>query len=236
MTQKIVSREEWLKARKALLADEKAHTHQRDELSRRRRELPWVKVDKDYVFDGPSGKEKLADLFAGRSQLIVYHFMFGPDWEAGCPSCSFLADHFDGMRQHLEQRDTTLAVVSRAPIDKLEAFRKRLGWNFHWVSSFGNEFNRDYRVSFTKAEKDAKKMDYNFVIGEFPSEEAPGISVFYKDAGGDVFHTYSTYGRGLDAMVGMYQFLDLTPKGRDEDGLPWPMAWIRHHDKYEAQR
>jgi predicted dithiol-disulfide oxidoreductase (DUF899 family) len=162
--------------------------------------------------------------------------MFGPDWEAGCPSCSMLADHVNGFRAHLEQRDVTLAVVSRAQIEKLEAFRKRMGWNFHWVSSYGNQFNRDYRVSFTKAEKDAKKMEYNFAIGEFPSEEAPGISVFCRDGAGEIFHTYSTYGRGLDPMLGVYQFLDLAPKGRDEDALPWPMAWVRHHDRYEANK
>jgi predicted dithiol-disulfide oxidoreductase (DUF899 family) len=236
MKHSVVSREEWLEARKALLAEEKAHTHQRDELSRRRRELPWVKVGKDYVFDGPSGKERLGDLFVGRSQLIVYHFMFGPEWEAGCPSCSFLADQFDAIRVHLEQRDATLAVVSRAPLEKLEGFRKRMGWGFHWVSSYGSDFNRDFRVSFTKADIDAKTKVYNYGTSEFPSEEAPGVSVFYRDGAGDVYHTYSTYGRGLDAMLGMYQFLDLTPKGRDEGGLPWPMAWVRHHDRYEARK
>jgi predicted dithiol-disulfide oxidoreductase (DUF899 family) len=229
---KVVSRDEWLAARKAHLADEKAFTKARDELSRKRRELPWVKVDKSYVFDGPGGKETLADLFAGRSQLIVYHFMLGPDWEAGCPSCSLLADHFDGAAIHLAQRDVSLVVVSRAPLDKIEAFRRRMGWNFKWVSSFGGDFNRDYHVSFTPEEMAKGPVYYNYDVGEFGSEEAPGASVFYRNEAGDVFHTYSAYARGLDILIGTYNFLDLAPKGRGEDGLPWPMAWVRHHDRY----
>ena len=234
-THRVVSREEWLQARKALLADEKTLTRQRDELSRRRRELPWEKVGKNYVFDGPSGPRTLAQLFEGRSQLIVYHFMFGPQWEEGCPSCSFLADHFDGARVHLAQRDVSFAVVSRAPIDRIEGFRKRMGWRFPWVSSYGSDFNYDYQASFTKDEKEAGQVYYNYEATTFPSEEAPGLSVFSKDAEGNIFHTYSSYARGLDPLVGTYQFLDLVPKGRDEDGLAWSMAWVRHHDRYQDQ-
>jgi predicted dithiol-disulfide oxidoreductase (DUF899 family) len=229
---KTVSRDQWLAARRALLAEEKAFTRARDELSRKRRDLPWVKVEKRYVFDGPRGKETLADLFGGNSQLIVYHFMLGPDWQEGCPSCSLLADHFDGMVIHLAQRDVTFAVVSRAPLPQVEAFKRRMGWHFKWVSSFGSDFNFDYHVSATPEEKASGKADYNYRIGEFPSEERPGASVFFKDAAGDIFHTYSTYGRGLDILIGAYNFLDLAPKGRDEDALPWTMAWVRHHDRY----
>jgi predicted dithiol-disulfide oxidoreductase (DUF899 family) len=229
---KLVSRDQWLAARKAHLVKEKEFTRARDELSRQRRELPWVKVDKSYVFDGPDGKETLADLFGGRSQLIVYHFMFGPGWEQGCPSCSLLADHFDGAVVHLAQRDVTLLVVSRAPLPQIDAFKQRMGWRFKWISSHGNDFNRDYHVSFSKDEMDRGKVYYNYDMGEFPSEEAPGASVFYKDANGDIFHTYSSYARGLDMLIGAYNFLDLAPKGRDEAGLPWTMAWVRHHDRY----
>jgi predicted dithiol-disulfide oxidoreductase (DUF899 family) len=193
--QKIVSREEWLAARKAHLANEKRFTKARDELSRQRRELPWVRVDKPYVFDGPDGKETLADLFGGRSQLIVYHFMFGPGWEQGCPSCSFLADHFDGAALHLAQRDVTLVVVSRAPLSQIEAFKKRMGWRFKWVSSHGNDFNRDFHVSFTPDELARGEVYYNYAMGKFPSEEAPGASVFYKNDAGDIFHTYSACAR-----------------------------------------
>jgi predicted dithiol-disulfide oxidoreductase (DUF899 family) len=230
---KIVSQTEWLAARKALLANEKQFTKARDELSRERRALPWVKVNKSYVFDGPNGKETLADLFAGRSQLIVYHFMLGPDWEQGCPSCSFLADHFDGAVVHLAQRDVSFVVVSRAPYPQIAAFQKRMGWRFKWLSSNGNDFNHDYRVSFTKEELDGGEVDYNYAKGKFPSEEAPGLSVFHKNATNEVFHTYSTYARGLDMLLGTYNFLDLVPKGRDEAALPWTMAWVRHHDRYE---
>ncbi len=230
-SQKVVSREEWLKARLALLADEKEFTHRRDELSRQRRELPWERVEKNYVFEGPKGPESLADLFAGRSQLIVYHFMLGPNWEEGCKSCSFLADHFDATRIHLAHRDVTLAAISRAPMPRIQAFQKRMAWRFHWVSSFGSDFNRDYGVQFTK-EQLAGEVDYNYHKGRFGSEEAPGLSVFYKDEAGEIFHTYSTYARGLDALAGTYQFLDLVSKGRDEDGLAFTMAWVRHHDNY----
>ncbi len=230
---KVVSQSEWLAARKAFLENEKRFTRARDELSRQRRELPWVKVDKPYVFDGPDGKETLADLFEGRSQLIVYHFMFGPGWEQGCPSCSFLADHFDGAAVHLAQRDVTLLVVSRAPLTQIETFKRRMGWHFKWVSSFGTDFNRDFHVSFTKDELESHKANYNYQVGTFPAEEAPGASVFFKDEAGGIFHTYSTYARGLDMLVGAYQFLDLAPKGRDEDDLAFTMAWVRHHDRYE---
>ena len=230
---KVVSREEWLEARKALLADEKKFTKARDDLSRERRALPWVKVDKRYVFDGPNGKETLSDLFGGRSQLIVYHFMLGPDWEQGCPSCSFLADHFDGALVHLAHRDVTFVVISRAPYSQIAAFQKRMGWRFKWLSSNGNDFNFDYGVSFTKQEFGDGEVEYNYAKGTFPSEEAPGLSVFHKSAGNEVFHTYSTYARGLDMLVGTYQFLDLVPKGRDEAALPWTMAWVRHHDRYD---
>jgi predicted dithiol-disulfide oxidoreductase (DUF899 family) len=228
----IVSHAEWIAARTQFLAREKEFTRLRDELSRERRALPWEKVEKQYTFDSPEGKVTLADLFDGRCQLIVYHFMLGPGWEAGCPSCSFLADHFDGATLQLAQRDTTLVVVSRAPIEEIEAFKKRMGWKFKWVSSFHSDFNFDYHVSFTAEERATGRVEYNYEKTAFGSEEAPGASVFYKDPAGEIFHTYSTYGRGLDILVGTYNFLDLTPKGRDEDNLPFTMAWVRHHDRY----
>jgi predicted dithiol-disulfide oxidoreductase (DUF899 family) len=231
MQNKIVSKGEWLKARKALLAKEKEFTHQRDALSAARRDLPWVKVEKSYVFDGPSGKESLADLFGGKSQLIVYHFMLGPGWVQGCPSCSFLADHFDGANIHLAQRDVSLVVVSRAPLAEIEAYQKRMGWKFKWVSSYGNDFNHDFHVSFSKDEM-ASGAEYNYETDKIPSEELPGLSAFIKQDGA-VFHTYSSYARGLDILVGAYNFLDMAPKGRDEDRLPWSMAWVRRHDEYE---
>jgi predicted dithiol-disulfide oxidoreductase (DUF899 family) len=230
---KVVSESEWIAARKEFLAAEKRFTTARDELSRQRRALPWVKVEKPYVFEDPNGKETLADLFGGRSQLIVYHFMLGPGWEEGCKSCSFLADHFDGAAVHLAQRDVTFLAISRAPWPQIEAFKKRMGWRFKWVSSFGNDFNRDFHVSFTKDELENSKAYYNYAPGKFPSEEAPDASVFARDAAGSVFHTYSTYGRGLDILVGTYNLLDLVPKGRDEDDLAFTMAWVRHHDRYE---
>jgi predicted dithiol-disulfide oxidoreductase (DUF899 family) len=228
---KVVSEAEWLKARTALLAEEKALTRKRDELARKRRELPWVQVGKNYLFDGPSGKVALADLFGGKTQLIVYHFMFGPEWEEGCPSCSFNMDHIDGALIHLAQRDVAFTAISRAPFAKIAAFKKRMGWRFNWVSSYGTDFNRDYHVSFTKEEL-AKNNIYNFGTSGFPSEEGPGMSVFYKD-GKDIFHTYSTYARGGEPVLNTYNYLDLVPKGRDEDGLYFPMAWVRHHDRYE---
>ena len=228
---KVVSREQWLAARRELLAEEKKLTRARDELSHRRRELPWVKVDKPYVFEAPEGKQTLFDLFAGRSQLLVYHFMFGPEWPEGCPSCSFWADNYDGTIVHLNHRDVTFVVVSRAPLDRLEAYRARMGWRFKWVSSLGSDFNHDYHVSFTPQEMQSE-VEYNYGRTKFPSEEAPGLSVFFRDEDGSVFHTYSCYARGLDMLNGAYHHLDLVPKGRDEAGLPWSMAWLRRHDSY----
>jgi predicted dithiol-disulfide oxidoreductase (DUF899 family) len=228
----VVSHADWLAARKEFLDKEKEFTRLRDELSLERRTLPWEKVERRYEFDATSGKVTLADLFDDRSQLIVYHFMFGPGWEEGCKSCSYLADHFDGTTVHLANRDTTLVVISHAPIAEIEAFKKRMGWKFEWVSAFGSDFNFDYHVSFTPEEKAAGKIDYNYSETEFFSEEGPGASVFAKDAAGEVFHTYSSYARGLDILVGTYNFLDLVPKGRDEDGLAFSMAWVRHHDRY----
>jgi predicted dithiol-disulfide oxidoreductase (DUF899 family) len=230
----VVSPTKWIASRKELLRKEKEFTRLRDELSRQRRELPWEIVEKEYVFDGPNGKQTLADLFDGRSQLIVYHFMFGPGWEQGCPSCSFLADHFDGTLVHLANRDVTLAVVSRAPMSQIEEFKKRMGWQFRWASSFANDFNWDYHVSFTKEGMAQGRKNYNYDLVEFPSEEGPGFSVFYKNEAGEIFHTYSTFARGGDLLIGTYNFLDLAPKGRDEDGLAFPMAWVRHHDRYAA--
>ncbi len=228
----VVSRAEWLEARRKLLLEEKSYTRQGDALAAERRNLPWVRVERDYVFEAPAGKQSLADLFEGRSQLIVQHFMFGPGWKEGCPSCSFMADHVGGALVHLAHRDVTFVAVSRAPLSQIEAFKKRMGWGFTWVSSAGSDFNFDYGVSFTKEEMAKGKVAHNYRMESFPSEEAPGISVFYKNAG-DVFHTYSTYGRGVEVMMGTYRLLDLVPKGRDEAGLPHTMAWVRHHDKYE---
>ena len=234
MQHKIVSQDEWLAARKALLAKEKEFSKARDQLSSARRDLPWVKVEKNYVFDTPQGKEKLPDLFGGKGQLIVYHFMLGPGWVQGCPSCSFLADHFDGAVAHLAQRDVSLVVVSRAPLGEIETYKKRMGWKFKWVSSYGSDFNRDFHVSFTPEEKARGKVEYNYTMTEFPSEEAPGLSAFARNERGEVFHTYSSYARGLDILVGTYNFLDMAPKGRDEDALPSSMSWVRRHDEYEA--
>jgi predicted dithiol-disulfide oxidoreductase (DUF899 family) len=227
----IVSEADWLVARKDLLTREKEFSRQRDALSAARHSLPWVKIDKKYVFDGPKGKETLAELFDGRSQLIVYHFMFGPDWEEGCKSCSYLADHFDGANWHLPNRDVTFVAVSRAPLAEIEPYKKRLGWRFKWLSSHGSDFNFDYHVSATEDEKAKGKMFYNYKMDELMSDEMPGLSVFYKNEKGDVFHTYSTYGRGLDILVGTYNFLDLVPKGRDENPNS-TMDWVRRHDRY----
>ena len=229
--QNVVSKDEWLQARLALLAAEKELTHRRDEVSRQRRELPWERVEKDYAFEGPAGPAKLVDLFGGRSQLVIYHFMLGPNWEEGCKSCSFLADHFDATLIHLAHRDVTFAAVSQAPMPRIRAFQNRMGWKFPWFSAYGSDFQTDYGVHFTKEEL-AGEVDYNYQKTRFGAEEAPGLSVFYKDAAGEIFHTYSTYARGLDALVGTYHFLDLVPKGRDEDGLTFTMSWVRHHDKY----
>jgi predicted dithiol-disulfide oxidoreductase (DUF899 family) len=224
-----VSREEWLVARKALLDQEKDLDRRRDALSAERRRLPRVKVDQAYAFDAPEGRVTLVDLFAGRRQLVVYHFMFDPSWDEGCKHCSFLADTFDGVVRHLAARDTSLVVISRAPLAKLEAFEKRMGWGFRWVSSAGSTFNFDYHVSFRP--EDQATGEYNYRNKGPGMPEAPGLSVFFRE-GDEVFHTYSTYARGLDHLLGTYGFLDLTPLGRDEEKLPYSMAWVRHHDRY----
>ena len=225
----IVSADQWLAARRALLEQEKEFTRARDALSAARRALPWEKVEHDYVFEGARGSMTLGDLFRGRGQLIVYHFMFGPDWEAGCKSCSFWADNFDRIVVHLRARDTNLVAVSRASCPRLAAYRERMGWSFEWVSSLGNSFNRDFAVSFAK---DTPGNNYNFGTQHFGGEEAPGISVFARD-GSAIYHTYSTYARGLDMLNGAYHLLDLVPKGRDEAGLSFTMEWVRRHDEYE---
>ena len=229
---RVVSHEDWVAARKEFLKKEKEFTKQRDELSRLRRELPRERVEKEYVFEGPNGKETLADLFGGRSQLFVYHFMLGPGWKEGCPSCSYISDHFDGMKIHLANRDISLVVVSHAPSVEIEAFKKRMGWQFKWVSSYGSDFNYDYQVSIRKDEVGKAQVYYNYEMTTFPAEERPGASAFYKDANGEIFHTYSTYARGLDILLGAYNVMDLMPKGRDEEGLKHTMAWVRHHDRY----
>jgi predicted dithiol-disulfide oxidoreductase (DUF899 family) len=231
---RIATPAEWLAARKTLLAREKELTRLKDSLSEERRALPWVRVEKNYIFDAPGGKRSLAELFDGRSQLAVYHFMFGPDWAEGCPNCSMAADGFDGVNVHLMQRDVTFTAISRAPLAKIEAFKKRMGWRFPWASSHDTSFNRDFRVTFTQEELAAGKC-YNYGSADFPSEEAPGLSVFAKDAAGNVFHTHSSIGRGMEELLGVYTFLDRVPKGRDEAGLkPHAMGWVRHHDKYPS--
>ena len=230
----VVSREQWRAARIALLAREKQLTRLQDEIARERRALPWVRVDKDYVFDTPEGPRTLGELFDGRSQLLVQHFMFAPGWEQGCKSCSFMADHNDGANLHLAQRDVTLVAISRAPLADIERFRRRMGWKFRWVSSNGTDFNHDFGVNFTPGEMASGQVDYNYQRQRFPHEEAPGISVFFRNQAGEVFHTYSRFGRGVEVMMHTYPLLELTPKGRDEDALDYPMAWVRHHDRYEA--
>ena len=230
----VVSPKKWLTARLALLRQEKAFDRARDQLSARRRTLPWVKVDQDYVFTTSTGKKSLAELFDGRSQLIVYHFMLGPDWEEGCRGCSYVSDHFDGAVAHLGARDVTLTAVSRAPLKKLLAFKKRMGWKFPWVSSDGTTFNYDYHVSFTPEEMASGKVQYNYGLREAGMDEMPGLSVFARDKAGNVYHTYSTYSRGLDLLIGTYNLLDLVPKGRDEAGLERSMQWVRHHDRYST--
>lgn len=229
---RVVSHEEWLAARRALLAEEKEFTRLRDAFSRRRRELPWERVDKLYRFDGARGKVTLAEMFDGRSQLIIQHFMLGPDWEEGCKSCSFWADNFNGIDIHLNHRDVTLALVSRAPLANIENYRKRMGWSLPWYSSDGSDFNFDYQVSFTP-EQLAGQPQYNYAPLQSKTAELPGISVFYRDEAGQVFHTYSCYARGLDMLNGAYHLLDLAPKGRDEAGLSYTMEWLRRHDQYE---
>jgi predicted dithiol-disulfide oxidoreductase (DUF899 family) len=232
---KIVSRQEWIEARKAHMAHEKEFARARDRLSEERRQLPWVKVDKAYTFDGPNGKVTLADLFKGRNQLVVQHVMFAPEWDAACKSCSFWVDGFERMVPHLAARDTTMVAVSLAPLEKLEAFKKRMGWTFDWFSSGNNDFNYDYGVSFTREQIDAGDAKYNYGTTRLYGPELPGISVFYRDEAGDIFHTYSTYARGLDMMNSAYQYLDLTPLGRHEEGLPYPMDWVRLRDQYQPE-
>lgn len=228
----VVSREAWLAAHKAHLAREKALTHLRDELNAERLALPWARVEKDYAFDTPGGTRTLAELFAGRSQLVVYHFMLAPGWAAGCGGCSFLADHLDGALPHLEHHDVTLTAVSRAPLAEIEAYKRRMGWRFPWASSFGGDFNRDHHVSFTADDLARGKVFYNF--GELDAdqafEELPGLSAFFKDETGAVFHTYSSYARGPEDLIGTYMILDRAPKGRNETGT---MDWVRRHDEYE---
>ena len=235
MQHRTVSRDEWLAARKALLAEEKELTRHRDQVNEARRALPWVKIEKDYLFDTAGGKRTLAELFGGRSQLIVQHFMFGPDWEEGCTGCSFGADHIDGAMQHLVHHDVTYVAVSRAPLAKLLAYRQRMGWKFPWVSSLGSDFNFDFNVSFTPEQRAQGKVLYNFEMIETQMDELPGCSVFYKDEGGNVFHTYSSYGRGNEEVIGAYMLLDMTPKGRNETGPNGNlMDWIKRHDRYET--
>ena len=231
---KVVSPQEWLATRKALLAEEKQFSRLRDQLNRKRRALPWKKVDKDYVFDGSAGKETLADLFAGKRQLVVYHFMFHPDDNAGCPHCSFWADHFDGAGLHLPQRDTTLVVISRAPFRKLARFQRRMGWKFKWVSSGRSDFNYDFGVSFRPEDLRAGRVFYNYTKTTMGIEDREGASAFYRDRGGAVYHTYSTQARGIDLLNTTYNFLDLTAKGRDEDP-DRPQSWVRYHDRYRRR-
>ena len=228
----ITNRSQWLAARKALLAEEKAFLRKRDELSAKRRTLPWVKIDEEYQFDSPNGRINLSDLFGDKSQLTIYHFMLGEDWEQGCPSCSFWADGFDGTTAHMAHRDAAFTCVSNAPLAKIDAYKKRMGWAFDWVSCHGSNFNHDYHASFTAEEMAAGKMQYNYRETSFPADEAPAISIFAKDEEGNVYHTYSCYSRGLDNMNVTYQYLDLLPKGRDEAELPHPMAWVKRHDQY----
>ena len=233
-TQPTVSREQWLEARLDLLAAEKDLTRRSDQVAQLRRQLPRVKIDKHYVFDGPKGKVTLADLFDGRSQLLVQHFMLAPGWKEGCPSCSYMADHSDGMTVHLAHRDVTFVAISRAPSAEIERFRSRMGWRFTWVSSYGTDFNYDLGVSFTAEEVATGRIDYNYGNWPLVGEEWPGVSVFCRDDSGHIFHTYSTYGRGVEVMMGAYRMLDLTPKGRGERGdTIYKMEWVRHHDRYE---
>lgn len=231
----VVSRDEWIEARKQLWVKEKELTRLGDRLAQKRRELPWVRIDKEYIFDGSNGKITLADLFNGKSQLIVQHFMFGPGWKEGCVGCSFTADHVDGALQHLVQHDVSFVAISRAPIEEIEVFKKRMGWQFNWVSSFANEFNYDYHVSFTKDDQALGIAYYNYDSRVFQGEELSGHSVFYKDENGEIFHTYSTYSRGGEQLLGTYIYLDWTPKGRNEHGEGNDLTdWVRHHDKYDA--
>lgn len=235
-THQTVSSDHWFAARRELLAAEKELTEHSDRVAKLRRQLPWVKVDKDYVFEGPDGRQTLSDLFDGRRQLMVQHFMLAPGWEEGCKSCSYMADHSDGMIRHLNHRDVTFVAISRAPYEQIVRFRRRMGWQFKWLSSHGSSFNYDFRVSFTPDEVAKRPQVYNYNTMAVGRDELPGVSVFVKDDGGDVFHTYSTYGRGVEVMMGTYRMLDLTPKGRDEQDLSFTMAWVRHHDRYDADK
>jgi predicted dithiol-disulfide oxidoreductase (DUF899 family) len=225
----VVSQEEWIEASAKLLTLEKELTRRREEISRLRRELPWVRVGKEYVFDGPNGRETLADLFDGRSQLIIYHFMFAPDWDEGCHGCSFIADHIDCANLHLPHNDVTLAVVSHAPFEVIKPYQQRMGWEFKWLSAYGSDFNRDFGVSFERAELDAGEVLFNYSMQKIQGEEQPGVSVFYKNGAGEILHTYSSYERGLDVLLGAHAYLDLTPKGRNEES---PMDWVERHDRY----
>jgi predicted dithiol-disulfide oxidoreductase (DUF899 family) len=232
-THQILSRQDWTAARLKLLDEEKAFTRARDKLSAARRALPWEEVETNYVFDSERGSVSFSDLFAGRSQLLVYHLMFGPDWEAGCKSCSFWADNFERIVVHLNHRDVTLVLISRAPLERLTAYKKRMGWTFDWVSSLGNSFNHDLAVSFSEDELAKGEKNYNFGTQQAYGEESPGISVFTMD-GANIYRTYSTFSRGLDMLNGAYHLLDLVPKGRDEEGLSYGMEWLRRRDEYEA--
>ncbi|MCG8414260.1 MAG: DUF899 domain-containing protein [Pseudomonadales bacterium] len=233
MTQEIVSQEEWLKARREFMVKEKEFTRRREELSAERRQLPKVKIDKDYRFQGPNGELSLTDLFEDKSQLVVYHFMLGPGWEEGCPSCSFWADNYNGTEIHLAHRDIKLAAVSRGPLENILAYKDRMGWDFDWYSSADTDFNFDFAVSFTEEQQQSGDLNYNFGTMPFPMEEGPGFSVFEKGEDGTIYHTYSTYARGLDIFNSAYHIMDMTPKGRDEAELPFTMAWVRRHDQYD---
>jgi predicted dithiol-disulfide oxidoreductase (DUF899 family) len=231
MQNQVVSREEWLEARRALLLKEKEATHLRDKVNAERMALPWVKVEKDYAFDTPDGKRSLSELFDGRSQLIIYHFMLGPDWEAGCPGCSFLSDHVDGALPHQNNHDVTWVAVSRAPVAKIEAYKTRMGWKFPWVSSASSDFNFDYHVSFSPEDLGKDKVFYNFtsIPPEDANDELPGLSAFYKNEKGEIFHTYSSYARGPEELIGTLMILDRAPKGRNEDST---MNFVKRHDEY----
>ncbi len=232
-TQNVVSKEEWVAKRKELLVKEKELTRQRDQVTKLRQSLPWVKVEKNYEFEGPDKTESLSDLFAGKRQLIVYHFMFQSDWTEGCKSCSLIADHYEPSLSHLRARDTNMVTISRADIDRIELFRQRMGWNFKWVSSAKSDFNFDFNVSFSTNLAEQKEVYYNYQVGSgFPSTEGPGMSVFLKDDDGSIYHTYSCFSRGLEDFLGIYRLLDISPKGRDEDDLVYGMEWVRHHDRY----
>jgi predicted dithiol-disulfide oxidoreductase (DUF899 family) len=231
MEHRVVSHEEWVAARTKFLAEEKAFTKQRDEISRKRRELPWEKVEKAYTFEGPNGKETLGGLFEGRSQLIVYHFMFTPDWDAGCPHCSFWADNFNDVIVHLNHHDVTMVAVSRASYSKLAAYRQRMGWSFKWLSSAGSDFNFDLGISFTDDQVKAKEAIFNYGSQAPGMTDREGTSVFFKDDEGNIFHTYSTYARGIDMTNTAYHYIDLTPRGRDEGDNP--QYWVRRHDEYK---